>query len=258
MENPRTYGKKPFSIAVLHGGPGAPGEMAPVARELCSLGGVLEPLQTKDSLDGQVEELHAVLREYADLPVTLIGWSWGAMLAYILTSRFPSLVKKLILVDAAPFEEEYARGIMPERLNRMSEETRAELFALVEAMDSPDADKDALMGRFGEIIAGADAYEAVPHENEALEYSYEINRRVWGEAVAMRRSGELLKLGEKIKCPVTAIHGDYDPHPAAGVREPLSRILPDFRFILLEKCGHEPWLERWAKDRFYEVLRREL
>ena len=211
----RTYGEPPFTIAVVHGGPGAPGEMAPVARELSSDTGVLEPLQTATTLGGQVEELKQVLESSGDLPIILIGFSWGAMLSFILAARHPTLVKKLILVDAAPFEEEYARGIMPERLNRMSEETRAELFALVEAMDSPDADKDALMGRFGEIIAGADAYEAVPHENEALEYSYEINRRVWGEAVAMRRSGELLKLGEKIKCPVTAIHGDYDPHPAA-------------------------------------------
>ena len=46
MKNPRLYGSAPFNIAVIHGGPGAPGEMAPVARELSSLRGVLEPLQT--------------------------------------------------------------------------------------------------------------------------------------------------------------------------------------------------------------------
>jgi len=32
MKNLRKYGKAPFSIAAIHGGPGAPGEMAPVAR----------------------------------------------------------------------------------------------------------------------------------------------------------------------------------------------------------------------------------
>ena len=31
-------------------------------------------------------------------------------------------------------------------------------------------------------------------------------------------------MGRKIKCPVVAIHGDYDPHLAEGVREPLSRV----------------------------------
>jgi hypothetical protein len=53
MKNLRIYGKKPFNIAVIHGGPGAPGEIAAVARELSSITGVLEPLQTATSLKGQ-------------------------------------------------------------------------------------------------------------------------------------------------------------------------------------------------------------
>ena len=55
-----------------------------------------------------------------------------------------------------------------------------------------------------------------------------------------------------------AIHGDYDPHPASGVKEPLSRILRDFRFILLDHCGHTPWKEVEAKEKFYRELRAEL
>lgn len=44
MEKFRSYGTAPFEIVVIHGGPGAPGEMAPVARELSGQFGVLEPL----------------------------------------------------------------------------------------------------------------------------------------------------------------------------------------------------------------------
>jgi len=33
LNNLRQYGNAPFSVAVIHGGPGASGEMAPVARE---------------------------------------------------------------------------------------------------------------------------------------------------------------------------------------------------------------------------------
>ena len=98
----------------------------------------------------------------------------------------------------------------------------------------------------------------MPYESEMLEYQYHVNQRVWREAAALRQSGELLEMGKKIKCPVVAIHGDYDTHLAEGVREPLSRVLNDFRFILLEKCGHEPWIERHARDRFYEVLKEEI
>lgn len=52
MENLRIYGQSPFTLAVIHGGPGAGGEMAPVARELASARGVLEPIQTATSLEG--------------------------------------------------------------------------------------------------------------------------------------------------------------------------------------------------------------
>ena len=109
-----------------------------------------------------------------------------------------------------------------------------------------------------EIIARADSYDPLTHQSEVLEYRYDINQSVWQQASELRRSGKLLRFGKKIKCPVVAIHGDYDPHPAEGVREPLSRLLKDFRFILLEKCGHEPWIEKFAKERFYEVLKGEI
>lgn len=38
----RKYGIGPFSVAVIHGGPGASGEMAPVAKELALVCGILK------------------------------------------------------------------------------------------------------------------------------------------------------------------------------------------------------------------------
>jgi pimeloyl-ACP methyl ester carboxylesterase len=114
------------------------------------------------------------------------------------------------------------------------------------------------MARFGELMFKADSYDPLPRESEVLEVNPDINRLVWKEASELRRSGELLKLGERIKCPVVAIQGDYDSHPAEGVKEPLSHVIRDFRFILLEKCGHYPWLECNARDRFYRILRDEI
>ena len=60
MTQVRTYGKAPFRVAVLHGGPGAPGGMAPVAKELSKKYGVLEPLQYANSLQGQIQELESI------------------------------------------------------------------------------------------------------------------------------------------------------------------------------------------------------
>jgi len=259
MENLRKYGYPPFTVAVVHGGPGAPGEMAPVARELSSLCGVLEPLQTAGTLEGQVEELEAVLKENGDIPVTLIGHSWGAMLGFILTARHPSLVKKLILVASGAFEEKYAVSIMATRLSRLIEKEREEALSLMARFENPGSrNKNKLMARFGELMAKADSYSRLTGDIEVLETSYDINQTVWQQAQELRASGNLLELGEKIECPVLAIHGDYDPHLASGVEEPLSRMLKDFKFVLLSKCGHYPWLERNARGRFYDIIKHEI
>lgn len=233
--------------------------MAPVARELSSVRGVLEPLQTATTLEGQVKELKTVLEKNSALPIILIGHSWGAMLSFILTARHPALVKKLILVGSGVYEEKYALNIMITRLSRLSEEERVEVFALAETLNDPSIkDKNTPMGQLGKLFARADSYDPLPGDSELLEYQYKINQNVWGKAEELRSSGKLLEMGKKIQCPVLAIHGDYDPHPAEGVKDPLSRTLKDFRFILLEKCGHYPWREKRARDRFYDILKREI
>jgi len=71
MDNLRIYGEAPFNIAVIHGGPGAPGEVASVARKLSSVRGVLEPLQTAKTINRQLDELKEVLKKNGDPPVTL-------------------------------------------------------------------------------------------------------------------------------------------------------------------------------------------
>lgn len=259
MKKLRKYGKAPFKMAVIHGGPGAPGEMGPVARELSSLRGVLEPLQTKTTIEAQVRELKHVLGRSGNLPVVLIGWSWGAWLSFIFASQYPALVKKLILIGSGPFEEKYSLDIMKIRLSRLSQEEKEKVFSLTEILNNPAiGDKNTAMARFGDLISKADSYAPLSHQNEILECRYDVYQNVWGQASKLRSSGELLKLGRNIQCPVVAIHGDYDPHPAEGVKGPLSRILKDFRFILLERCGHQPWIERYAKDKFYDILKGEL
>jgi pimeloyl-ACP methyl ester carboxylesterase len=259
MENLRIYGEPPFTVAVLHGGPGAPGYMAPVARELSLKWGVLEPLQTASTVEGQVQELKAILQKNADLPVCLIGSSWGAWLGFILSARFPELVRKLILIGSGAFEEKYAIGIMDNRLARLSEEERGEAYFLMDALIDPEIfNKDELMARFGKLCTKADAFDPLTLETEEIKVQYDIYNSVWTEAWGLRKNGTLMDLGEKIECPVVAVHGDSDPHPAEGVRKPLSKVLKNFRFILLEKCGHYPWLEKYAQDEFFKILKAEL
>ena len=259
MINLRKYGNSPFGVAVIHGGPGAPGEMAPVAREMAKTRGVLEPFQTALTIDGEVEELRQALVEDAAFPAILVGYSWGAWLSFILTARYPLLVSKLILISSGPFTQEYAFDTDRVRFERLNSSERQEVQALRTELDNPDysGDKNALMVRVGQLFSRVDSFDSLSHTSE-VDCHWDIFSSVWPQAAALRRSGALLALGKDIKCPVVSIHGDYDPHPADGVRLPLSSVLKDFRFILLEKCGHVPWFERQARDNFYEILGKEL
>ena len=257
MGNLRKYGDPPFVVAVIHGGPGAPGEMSAVARELSAVGGVLEPLLTAASVDGQVEELRAVVEENGRLPLSLAGFSWGAWLSVIFTANYPAYVDKLILLSSGPFEDRYAANIMKTRLQRLQGGERREAKALYEAITSSTISRDSLT-RFGQLISRADSYDLLPDESQPSPANPEIYRSVWDEASRLRKSGDLLEIARLIKCPVVAIHGDYDPHPADGVKHPLSRAIKDFRFVLLQKCGHYPWRERNARDMFYSILKAEI
>jgi pimeloyl-ACP methyl ester carboxylesterase len=260
MKNYRKYGEPPFGAAVLHGGPGAAGEMAPVARELSARQGILEPLQTAATLNGQIRELKNVLLKQCQPPVTIIGFSWGAWLGWLLAARHPELVGKLILVSSGPFEEKYAGGsIMSTRMQRLDEAEQAETLTLLRKLEDPDAgNDDAALSRFGELMTVADSYDLQDDTDATVACRAKIFRGVWPQASQLRSSGKLLATGKNIRCPVVAIHGDHDPHPATGVSRPLSPILKDFRLILLEKCGHYPWRERQARDEFHNILRKEL
>ncbi len=254
----RKYGKPPYRIAVIHGGPGAAGEMAPVARKLSEKYGVLEPLQTKDTINGQVEELKEVIKKNSESPVTLIGWSWGAWLSLIFAAKYPDLVRKLILVSSGPFEEKYVNDIMKTRINRLSSKEKKEQENLQKTLNDPKIkEKDKSFARFGELFSKTDSFEPLPTEAEEITINHNIYNKVWNEASELRSSGKLLEMARLVRCPVVAIHGDYDPHPAAGVKL-LSEHIRDFKFILLKNCGHTPWKERLARDKFFQTLEVEI
>jgi pimeloyl-ACP methyl ester carboxylesterase len=257
LETIRKYGKQPFQIGLLHGGPGASGEMKPVAEKLSCEFGILEFLQTEKSVNGQIEELHNQLTSNADLPAILIGYSWGAWLGFLFASRYPDLLKKLILISSGAFESKYNNDLMNIRLNRLNKQDRKEAERLISVINSDGSDNEILR-RFGKLMTIADSYDYLPVDNDSVDLDLTIYQSVWAEASRLRDTNELMNRADKIKSPVVAIHGDYDSHPIDGVEKPLSNKLCDFKMIRIKNCGHTPWRERYAKDTFFEILRNEL
>lgn len=218
MEMVREYGNKPYKYLVLHGGPGAPGCAAGLCRGLCEKAGVLEHLQESYTIDGLIDEIKRIIEEYSLDKVILVGHSFGAWLALLFTEKYPQFVSKAVIIGCGPLEIKY----LPE---------------LIEARKT----------RNGDIFC------ALPDtSNDMLYFDEEQHKALMKEIWEMRESGELLKRVFNITCPIIAFHGTYDPHPMRGVSEPLEERGKDFRMITVERCGHDPWKERYAREEFFE------
>ena len=82
--------------------------------------------------------------------------------------------------------------------------------------------------------------------------------RVWSEAAQLRSDGVLLETVASISVPIVVIHGRDDPHPAEGMIEPLRRKNREVTTYLLDRCGHYPWKEKYARKQFWEIVIAEL
>jgi len=255
----RKYGKAPFRILVIHGGPGGPGSVAPLAESLSANFGIVEPFQTEDSIAGQIKELDAAIDEHAEIPVILIGHSWGVWLSCLYAADFPEKMKKLVMIGSGPFEEKYVPQITETRNKRFTPAVREELSKLEEFMKlSTVLGHELIMKRYAELMHWADSFDPLPVNKTNIMFQPDIYRSVWTEASALRKSGKLLEMAGKITCPVAIFHGYDDPHPAAGVTEPLTGLIKDMKFVGLENCGHEPWNEKHAREGFLNMLIEEL
>lgn len=274
----RYYGDPPYRAAVIHGGPGAPGSAAGLAAMAGEICGVSEPMQSGKSIRELIFELKGQLEEAGNVPVILIGHSWGAFLAALFAGAHPEMVEKLILVGCPPLTAGYVpmigerrrRNLGPgereefDRLNLWLEQGTPERGRMEEPgmPEQPERSRehaDRLLARLGELAENGDCYDPLPcaadHEmlTDAEQY-----RAVWGEAVKLRASGQLLRSFVALDCPITLIQGEQDPHPVCGVCGPLAGSGKEYRVHVLKCCGHSPWLERRAQAEFFEILKQEL
>ncbi|HAY70943.1 MAG TPA: alpha/beta hydrolase [Saprospirales bacterium] len=257
MESIRKYGDPPYRTALVHGGPGAAGEMRPLAEQLVAHTGVLECIQTKMTIVDQVEELKEQLLFFGEEPKILIGYSWGAWLSCLVAARYPFLVNKLILVSAGSFSQKHNGDLMKIRFSRLDQQDKTAAETLMSALEHKNPASEDLE-KLGLLMRKADAFELLEFDQSFVDINVEMFQAVWSEAAHLRNTGQLLKICRQICCPVIAFHGLEDPHPVKGVEIPLTACLADFRMIKLEKCGHTPWIEKYARERFLACLTTEL
>lgn len=248
----RLYGKASYKIVVVHGGPGAIGSLKGFAQELAELSqiGVMEALQSKYSIAELIEELYNQIRDNCMDKVILIGHSWGAWLVALFAEKYPELTEYIILIGSGPLEDKYVPEIGTRRFQNLSVEDGAIFQRLI---DNQATDED--MEKIPSILEKSDNYCLENREKHRADRTdSEMHNKVWSEAAKLRTNGELLKSFKNIKCKIYLIQGQVDPHPVKGVTIPLQENEIPCETYILEKCGHSPFMEKYAKEELYKIL----
>lgn len=257
----RRYGTQGPEVVLLHGGPGGQGSVASLARELAKDYRVLEPLQRRSgdiplTVDRHVRDLADVAPDKA----ALVGWSWGAMLALSFAAHHQDRVNSLALIGCGTYDLESRRAYEREMEKRLGPEGRLQTRNLrlrIETETDP-ARRDNQFEDMERLAALAQAYDPIDDCDEPMIADSLGCFETWRDVLRLQREGMEPALFSAIGVPVLMLHGDDDPHPGPATRDILHRHIPHIEYAAFERCGHRPWLERHARDRFLETLRNWL
>jgi pimeloyl-ACP methyl ester carboxylesterase len=262
----RRYGTSGDPVVLLHGGPGLPGYLAPVARALQDRWRVLEPFQrmreeTPLTVALHVADLDEVIEEHCGTePVALVGSSWGGTLGLSFAARRPERVRRLVLVGCGPLDLAGRKAASRNLESRLPREVKRRLAALnVTLAGERDEDRrDQLFRDSCDLLFPHYSHDPLTLDLEIAHCDHRGNRESWDDMIRLQHEGIVPAEFRDVRAPVVALHGDTDPHPPEVARAALHRLLPDLRFRLLERCGHFPWIERHARDEFFRLLEEAL
>jgi proline iminopeptidase len=262
-------GAAPPKLLVLHGGPGADHlyllpQMLHLS-EKCDLlfydqrGGGQSESDARVPITWQthVKDLGALVVEFGLEPLSIVGYSWGAMLALLYTieqRRDPHLVPpaRLALLNPAPltreyrsqFEAEFARRQQSPEIRRMRDE--------LAASGLRETDPDAYRQRAFEL--GVAGYFSDPRKATDLT-PFRIVGRIQQSVWESLGDFDLIRELEGVKVPSIVIHGRDDPIPLASSTRAAQALETDL--VVLDECGHVPYVEQPEKlfaalDRFLD------
>ncbi len=256
----RDHGGTGPTVILLHGGPGAPGSAAPLARAIAGPLRVLEPHQRGSggpalTVARHVADLRDVVAQRCDgRPTAIAGHSWGAMLALAFAADHPGLVSAIALIGCGTFDTA-SRALMEETCAQRTDAETADRIAGL-ARDHPDPDE--------RLRATADArlpiysFDPVETRLESAQCDARAHRETWRDMLRLQREGVYPAALARITAPVLMLHGAHDPHPGRRIRDSLARHIPRLEYREWARCGHYPWLERQDRVDFLETLTRWL
>jgi proline iminopeptidase len=258
----RTVGEGP-DVVVLHGGPGAHHDyLLPYFDRLASgrrlryhdqRGGGRSPIERHIPAGWQehVADLRALLEAWSISRATLLGFSWGGLLALLFAISHPDRVARLALVSpAAPWaggRREFERRFSQRAADPALRAARDQLAA----SGLKERDPETYARHMFELAVAP--YFKDPSKTRRLtpfRVTARIQQAVW-ESLGEYDIREEIR---RIRVPALVLHGRHDPMPLAGSQEIAQRL--EAPLIIFEQSGHVPYVEE--PDRFTAVLDRFL
>jgi proline iminopeptidase len=226
-------------------------------------GGKSRPNDTRQiTWNTQVEDLAAVIAEFALERPIVVGYSWGGLLAMLYASeaaRNRELPRPgaLVLIDPAPISRQYRRTFEAEFARRQSsaavERMRREL------ADSGLRERDMAAYRQRNFELSVAGYFEKPESAKDLtpfRVTARVQQSVWDSLgdFDLAADGRL----RDIQLPALIVHGRQDPIPLASSEE-AARVM-GAQLVALDHCGHVPYVEQPAAlfaaiDSFLRELR---
>jgi len=245
-------------LLVLHGGPGADhGYLLPQMLELSDRfelvlydqrGGGRSKTDDRAPITWQthVTDLERVIRELAVTPLTLLGYSWGGLLALLYAMEAARQAvspapARLVLIDPAPISREFRRGFEAEFARRQAAGTVTELREKLAASGLREQDPEAYRQRAFELsVAGYFADPAASHDLTPFRVTGRVQESVWASLgdYDLATPGQL----DRVAVRTLIVHGRQDPIPLAS-SEAAARIL-DAELVIIDGAGHVPYVER--------------
>jgi proline iminopeptidase len=253
-------------LLLLHGGPGAHHDyMLPqMLRLAVSPTGAKRELLFYDQRGGgrsrsdsrereghitwqtQVADLELVIAELSAAPLTLVGYSWGGLLALLYAreaaaGRVGPAPSRLILIDPAPVSRRYREQFEREFSRRQAS---PEVQALREELASSglrERDPNEYRQRSFELsVAGYFANPRAAHDLTPFRVTGRVQQSVWESLGDYDLAGDAEF--QRIASPTLIVHGRQDPIPVASSEECASAL--HATLVVIDQCGHVPYVEQ--------------
>jgi proline iminopeptidase len=202
------------------------------------------------SIDSEVDDLDA-LRQYFDLAeISLLGHSWGGVLAMEFATRHPDLVTHLILMNTAPASH---ADLLRFRRQRQSAEksslARMEAISRTPEYEQGDVETEAQYYRahYGATLRRHDLLEDLIGRLRAHFTPEDILK---ARAIEQRLSTQtwladdydLIPRLRSLNTPTLVIHAGYDFVPLQCAMN-ITEAMDASRLVVLDDCGHFAYME---------------